>query len=99
MLSIDSQHPTQLTIVGEPAALPGQFPNTVAASAKNQLACVGTTGAQNGISCSSFSNKGLGQMDDLRSFGLNQSTPPVGPTNSVSQVFFSADESRLFTTV
>ena len=38
-------------------------------------------------------------MDDLRSFDLNQTTPPVGPTNSLSQVFFSQDESRLFATV
>lgn len=38
-------------------------------------------------------------MDALRPFDLGQSTPPVGPTNTVSQVFFSADESRLYTTV
>lgn len=38
-------------------------------------------------------------MDALRPFDLAQSTPPVGPTNTVSQAFFSADESRLFTTV
>lgn len=99
MLAIDPQQPTKLKAVGKPVALPGEFPNTVAASAKNQLACVGTTGAKNGISCSSFSSGGLGQMDGLRSFGLKQSTPPVGPTNSVSQTFFSEDESRLFTTV
>jgi hypothetical protein len=38
-------------------------------------------------------------MDCLRPFYLNQTTPPVGPTNTVSQAFFSGDESRLFTTV
>ena len=38
-------------------------------------------------------------MDELRSFDLGQSTPPVGPLNTVSQTFFSSDESALFTTV
>lgn len=99
MFSIDPQDPTKLTMVGAPASLPGEFPVTVAASVKNQLVCVGTTGTQNGVSCSSFSNEGLGEMDGLRSFDLVQSTPPVGPTNTVSQVFFSNDESRLFATV
>ncbi|KAJ9496254.1 hypothetical protein H2202_008212 [Exophiala xenobiotica] len=99
MLSLDPQNPTALTVVGQPVPLPGQFPNTVAASAKNKLVCVGTTGTQNGVSCSTFSAQGLSPMDDLRSFGLNQSTPPVGPTNTVSQLFFTDDESRLFATV
>ena len=35
-------------------------------------------------------------MDGLRSYDINQTTPPVGPTNTVSQLLFSEDESRLF---
>ncbi|KIW45490.1 uncharacterized protein PV06_03877 [Exophiala oligosperma] len=99
MMSFDPRNPTSLTMVGQPVALPGQFPNTVAASSKNNLVCVGTTGMVNGVSCSSFSAQGLGAMDGLRSFDLNQTTPPVGPTNAVSQLFFSPDESRLYATV
>ncbi|KAL5345023.1 hypothetical protein ACLOAV_009976 [Pseudogymnoascus australis] len=99
MLAISTSDATQLVLVGQPVAIPGEFPNTVAASVKNNLVCVGTTGAQAGISCSSFSENGLGPMDKLRPFELNQTTPPVGPTNTVSQTFFSADESLLFTTV
>lgn len=100
MMSIDTQDPTKLTMVGQPVAIPGEFPNTVAASAKNQLACVATTGAVAGISCANFDNQnGLGQMDALRAIDLGQTTPPVGPTNTVSQSFFSEDESKLFTTV
>ncbi|KFY30127.1 hypothetical protein V493_02130 [Pseudogymnoascus sp. VKM F-4281 (FW-2241)] len=99
MLAISASDPTQLALVGEQVAIPGEFPNTVAASVKNNLVCVGTTGAQAGISCSRFSEKGLGPMDKLRPFELDQTTPPVGPTNTVSQTFFSADESLLFTTV
>ncbi|KAI4650355.1 hypothetical protein J4E93_002711 [Alternaria ventricosa] len=99
MMTISSNDPTSLACAGKPVAIPGEFPNTVAASAKNKLACVGTTGAVAGISCAPFSEQGLGQMDDLRPFDLGQTTPPVGPLNTVSQTFFSSDESALFTTV
>ncbi|KAJ4302716.1 hypothetical protein N0V90_001606 [Kalmusia sp. IMI 367209] len=99
MLSISPKDPTCLTVVGQPVAIPGEFPTTVAASGKNNLVCVGTTGALAGISCATFSPKGLGQMDDLRPFNIGQSTPPVGPTNTVSHTFFSNDEMSLFTTV
>ena len=99
MLTISDEDPTKLSTVGKPVDVPGEFPNTVAASAKNNLVCVGSTGAKAGISCSYFDAWGLGKMDSLRTFDLGQSTPPVGPTNTVSQTFFSADETRLFTTV
>ncbi|OBT75017.1 hypothetical protein VF21_06325 [Pseudogymnoascus sp. 05NY08] len=99
MFSISAKDPTKLTALGHSASLPGDFPVTVAASAKNNLVCVGTTGAKSGVSCTSFSSHGLGKMDALRPFGLGQTTPPVGPFNTVSQVFFSSDESVLFTTV
>ncbi|KAK3903563.1 hypothetical protein C8A05DRAFT_43223 [Staphylotrichum tortipilum] len=100
MLTICPSDPTRLTLVGQPAALPGEFPNTVGASAKNNLVCVGMTGARAGVSCARFSpDTGLGPMDALRPFDLGQTTPPVGPANTVSQVFFSADQSMLFATV
>lgn len=44
-------------------------------------------------------NIGIGKFDFLRPFDLNQTTPPVGPLNTVSQTYFSADESLLITTV
>lgn len=100
MFAINAQDPTQLTMVGSPVAVPGEFPNTVAVSTKHNLACVGMTGATAGVSCASFdAAKGLGQMDALRAFDLGQSTPPVGPLNTVSQVLFSEDESTMFATV
>ncbi|KAF2102270.1 hypothetical protein NA57DRAFT_64801 [Rhizodiscina lignyota] len=99
MLEISAHDSLKLTIVGKPAALPGDFPNTVAVSEKHKLACVGLTGAKAGISCAPYSSKGLGPMDDLRPFDLNQTTPPVGKFNTVSQTFFNADETKLFTTV
>ncbi|KAI7970908.1 hypothetical protein EIK77_000575 [Talaromyces pinophilus] len=99
MMKISKTDPTDLSLVGEPAILPGQFPVTVAASRKNSLVCVGTTGAQAGISCASYSGKGLGDMSPLTAFNLNQTTPPSGPLNGVAQTFFSEDETRLITTV
>lgn len=99
MLAIDSQDPSKLAMVGQPMPVQGEFPNTVAVSMKHKLACVGTTGAKNGVSCATFSKQGLGKFDGLRSFGLKQTTPPVGPTNSVSQLFFSDDQNTLFATV
>lgn len=99
MFSISTRDPTKLTALGHSVSIPGDFPVTVAASSKNNLVCVGTTGVKSGISCTSFSSHGLGKMDALRPFGLGQSTPPVGPFNTVSQAFFSNDESVLFTTV
>jgi hypothetical protein len=100
MMLISSADPTRLTMLGQPVSIPGEFPNTVAASMKNNLVCVGTTGAVSGISCAPFSaERGLGQMDAIRSFDIGQTTPPIGPTNTVSQTFFSNDESMLFTTV
>jgi hypothetical protein len=100
MLTISHSDPTKLTPVGKPVAIPAEFPNTVGASAKHSLVCIGASGAKAGVSCSSFSPaRGLGPMDALRPYDLNQTTPPVGPTNTVSHVFFSEDESALFVTV
>ncbi|KAF5501253.1 hypothetical protein CGCS363_v005927 [Colletotrichum siamense] len=99
MFKIDPASPTKLTMIGQPAPVPGEFPNTVAASERNHLICVGTTGAKAGISCASFSESGMGLMDSLRAITLNQTTPPVGPTNTVSQVFFSDDQKSLYVTV
>ncbi|KAM0273144.1 hypothetical protein ACHAQH_008464 [Verticillium albo-atrum] len=99
MFNIDKNNPTKLTVAGKPVAVPGEFPNTVAASVKHNLVCVGMSGAVAGVSCASFTKNGLGAMDELRPFDLKQTTPPVGPTNTVSQVFFSDDQNTLFTTV
>ncbi|KAL2817696.1 hypothetical protein BDW59DRAFT_182215 [Aspergillus cavernicola] len=99
MLKANHHNPAVLTLVGEPIPIPGEFPVTVAASPKNKLACVGTTGRKAGISCASFTEHGLDMMDALRPYNLNQTTPPSGPPNGIAHTFFSADESQLFTTV
>lgn len=100
MFAINKDDPTKLTRVGHPVKVPGEFPNTVAASTKHHVVCVGTTGAVAGVSCAPFTPAGgIGAWDALRPFDLKQTTPPVGPTNTVSQVLFSEDENTLFTIV
>ncbi|KAI1750407.1 hypothetical protein F4782DRAFT_509625 [Xylaria castorea] len=99
MFAINPFDPTKLTLIGKPVAVPGEFPVTVAASERSKVVCVATSGAVAGLSCSTFSPFGIGAMDTLRPFDIGQTTPPVGPTNTVSHAFFSEDESTIFTTV
>ncbi|KIH93594.1 hypothetical protein SPBR_04268 [Sporothrix brasiliensis 5110] len=99
MLAIDKHNPAKLTVVGKSASLPGEFPTTVAASDKYKLVCVGLTGAKAGVACAPYSPSGIGAVDALRPFNLGQTTPPAGPLNTVSQVFFSDDETTLYVTV
>ncbi|KAI4144530.1 MAG: hypothetical protein L6R39_004141, partial [Caloplaca ligustica] len=102
MMAIDAADPTKLTMVGKPVDTMGEFPVTAVLSLKNKMACVGNTGAQAGIACFAADPK-TGLKPLMRSQipfpSLQQSTPPVGPTNTVSQVLFNADESALLTTV
>ena len=100
MLKISPCDPTKLTMIGSPIDTAGDFPVTLAISKTHSLACVANTGARAGIACASFcADKGLSNMDDLRPFSLNQTTPPVGPTNSVADTFFNNNETALVTTV
>jgi hypothetical protein len=100
MFAINARDPTQLRLVGQAVQVQGDFPVAIAASQRNKLVCVGTTGVAAGISCAPFSDDaGIGTFDTLRTFDLGQKNPPVGPTNTMSQVFFSEDEMALFATV
>lgn len=74
---------------------------SVALSKPLNQACVANSGAKAGIACFSMCAKnGLTALDtSLRAFNINQTTPPVGPTNTVSQTFFNADSTALITTV
>jgi hypothetical protein len=100
MFSISPTDPTQLTPLGSPVSTLGDFPVSVTLSTKLSLACVANTGARAGVACLTMSPNGLTPLDKtLRPFALNQSNPPSGPLNTVSQTFFNADSSALITTV
>jgi hypothetical protein len=87
--------------VGQPADTLGEFPMSVTLSTTLNQACVANSGAKAGIACFSMCpTNGLKALDtSLRAFNINQTTPPVGPTNTVSQTFFNADSTALLTTV
>lgn len=101
MFVIDPNDATNLTMVGKPVDTLGEFPTSLTLSAKLGQACVVNGGAKAGVSCFAMCNEsGLTPLDQsLRPFDLNQTTPPAGPANTVSQIFFNEDSSALLTTV
>ena len=101
MMIISDTDPTQLTMIGQPVNTLGEFPVTVALSTKNSMACVANTGAKAGLACFDVNAKtGLSPLSQsLIDFPIGQTTPPVGPENTVSQSLFNEDQSMLITTV
>jgi hypothetical protein len=74
---------------------------SVTASDKLKIACVANSGAKSGVACFSVNKAtGLSPLDKaLRAMPLGQTTPPKGPTNTISHIFFNSDASALMTTV
>ena len=99
MLRISWEDPTKLTLLGSPASTTGDFPVTIAVSSSLGMACVGHSGVLSGVSCASYSSKGLGAFDALRSIPLGQTNPATGPANGIAQVFFTEDSSTLIVIV
>jgi hypothetical protein len=99
LLSISPIDPTVLTMIGKPVDTMGDFPVSVTISKSLSMACIANTGARAGIACYKISPTGLTPEGGLRPFSLNQTTPPSGPLNTVSQTFFNSDSTALLTTV
>ena len=100
MFSISPKDPTQLTMVGCPANTMGEFPVAVAFSEKHQAACVVNSGGESNVACFSVSKDGLTALPNtMRSLGLNQTNPPTGPANTVSDILFNQDQSQLLVSV
>jgi hypothetical protein len=97
-LKVNRHSPSKLTLL-DTAKIPGEFPNGVAATAMGNLVCVGATGTEAGVSCTTFSDHGLGDFDALRPFHLNQTTPATGPPNTLSHVLFNTDSTALYALV
>jgi len=97
---ISSSDPTQLTMMGSPTDTAGEFPIAVAFSKKHQTACVVNSGGESNVACFSVSGSGLTLLPDtVRTLGLNQTNPPTGPANTVSDILFSYDQSQVFVSV
>jgi hypothetical protein len=100
MFTIDPTDSTKLTMVGQPADTLGEFPMSVTISSTLNQACVANSGAKAGIACFLMCAAGLVPLDTtLRPFAINQTTPPFGPLNTVSQIFFNANSTAIMTTV
>lgn len=99
--TIDPCDPTTLTMVGKPANTMGQFPVAVAFSPKLHAACVLNGGGDTNVACFHVSKKkGLTPIPNtVRSLGVQQSVPPTGPANTVSDILFNQDQSQLLASV
>ncbi|MCJ1476467.1 hypothetical protein MMC13_005133 [Lambiella insularis] len=100
MFSINKDDPTDLCLVGEPASTLGEFPTSVAYSSHLKTVCAVSGGAINGVTCFSVDHeKGLTLLDQQprsMSPALMQTTPPVGPPGTSSDLFFNPSSTALF---
>lgn len=100
MFTIDHLDPSQLTMVGSPVNTMGEFPVAVAFSKKHKTACVANAGGDSNIACFNVSGNGLTPLNNtVRSLGINQTNPPTGPANTVSDILFNQDQSQLLVSV
>jgi hypothetical protein len=99
ILQIDASDPTKLSLIGQPVSSAGTFPISIDASLYHSLVCVANSGSQANLACASFSKShGLSPFSVIQSFPLSQTTPPTGPPNTLSQVFYSEDTSTFYLT-
>jgi hypothetical protein len=100
MFTVSRNDSTQLTMVGSPVNTMGEFPVAVAFSKKHHTACVVNSGGASNLACFSVSKKGLTPLNNtVRSLGVNQTNPPTGPANTVSDILFNQDQSALLVSV
>ena len=95
MFKIDPRDPTCLTPCGPPMSTNGDFPVSVAASKELSMVCSANGGSRSGISCAKYSARGMEAFGALTSIPFNQTTPPVGPLNGISDIMFSEGSKEL----
>ncbi|ESZ91748.1 hypothetical protein SBOR_7855 [Sclerotinia borealis F-4128] len=100
MFSIDPNNPLHPRMIGNPVNTMGEFPAAVAYSSKLKIACVLNGGAVAGVACfSAHHTKGLSPIGCLRNIPLNQTTPPLGPFDTVSDILFNPSQTTLLASV
>ncbi|TGO22027.1 hypothetical protein BPAE_0187g00160 [Botrytis paeoniae] len=100
MFSIGSNDFLHPHMVGRPVDTMGEIPVAVAYSPKLKTACVLNGGAVAGISCFlAHYSKGLSAIGSFRPIALNQTTPPVGPAGTVSDLLFNPSQTTLLASV
>jgi hypothetical protein len=101
LYAIDTADPAQIQVLGQPMFSGGDFPMSVAINVPGNQLCVLNGGAKNGVGCFSIDKqRGLiPQLNNARSLGLNQTTPPQGPAGTTSELIFSEDHKKLIASV
>ncbi|KAI1632399.1 hypothetical protein F4809DRAFT_93131 [Biscogniauxia mediterranea] len=101
LFTIPASDPYHPVPVGGPVYSGGDFPNTVAYSAPRGLACVANSGARSTVQCFAVTPTGLHPVGGARMpLPLaNQTTPPLGPPNTVSDIVFNPEGTALFVSV
>jgi hypothetical protein len=99
MFMINPADATQLTLLSVQPTF-GWFPVSVAVN--SMYACVLTGGNITGVRCFTYNSSGLyvvPSFDQNLTSYISQSVPPVGPSNTMSEILFSADNLTLAVTV
>ncbi|KAF8636864.1 hypothetical protein AX17_003207 [Amanita inopinata Kibby_2008] len=98
---IDPGNPTHLTRLGKPVLSGGDFPTSLTFNKAEDALCVLNTGTISNINCFKFDLRtGLTPLPNTtRALGLNQTTPPLGPADTGSDIQFSPDDKQLILTV
>ncbi|KAM3504133.1 hypothetical protein MY10362_003754 [Beauveria mimosiformis] len=96
---IPDADPASLKLMSEPVYTGGEFPNSVAVSDKNKIACVANTGRKAGVQCFKTLDQRLEPFGDYMPMPVNQTSPPIGVPNTVSNVVFNPSQTALFVTV
>jgi hypothetical protein len=100
LFAINPSHPSDIELISVVGS-GGDFPISVDFNKAGDKLCVLNGGEVNGVKCFSVSSQtGLTSIPHtMRSMELNQTTPPVGPAGTASQVLFSDDGSHLLASV
>ncbi|KAI0311897.1 hypothetical protein OF83DRAFT_1177136 [Amylostereum chailletii] len=101
LFKINPDQPTELTLFGMPISSGGEFPMSVAFNDAGDRLCVLNGGAINGVQCFTM-DPDFGLMpasNSMRSLGMNQTTPPLGPGGTASQIIFSEDQKSVIVAV
>ncbi|KAN0102801.1 hypothetical protein V8E51_011114 [Hyaloscypha variabilis] len=97
--TIDSADPSHPKLINTAPTL-GEFPSSVSYSSKLKTACVINGGSVAGVTCFSVDHaKGLSPQGGLRPIALGQTTPPVGPPGTASDIVFNPSETALFVSI
>lgn len=100
MFKISPWDPLHPKLVGEPIDTMGEFPMSVAYSPHIKTACVLNGGAKSGVACFHADHaKGLTPLGGLRHIASNQTTPPLGPPLTTSDIVFNPSGTALFASV